>query len=151
MCCSRCHQKKSIAVLFLIAVVLAFACLVLLNMLHEAKSKNPKLIMHHMTDPNSKCEPTKCMSENIELFISPKDRVGNLDTVTQTLKFMLQNVEDDNPEFIDFVRSLIKFPTGQAINLNDKHRKDFSQVNQSSVVDNVLKHRRNGFFIEAGR
>jgi FkbM family methyltransferase len=69
----------------------------------------------------------------------------------ETIKFMLKETEEDDPELIRFVKSLIQRPASEdKRNLNDKTRKDFSQIGQSKYIDSLLNSKRNGFFVEAG-
>jgi len=71
--------------------------------------------------------------------------------IFQTIKFSLKETEEDDPELIRFVKSLIQHPASEdKRNLVEKNKKDFSQVGQSKYIDSVLNSKRNGFFIEAG-
>jgi hypothetical protein len=92
----------------------------------------------------------KCYKERVQVTFTPCDLVGEIGTIVKTLQFMLKDVEQDDSDLIDFVRTLIKPPSKQPINLNDKNRSDFSQIGQSGVMDSALGSKRNGFFIEAG-
>ncbi len=68
----------------------------------------------------------------------------------KTIKFNIKETNEDDPELIDFVRSLIKpQSTKFERNLTDKNKKDFSQVGQSKYIDLVFNSKRNGFFVEA--
>ena len=67
-----------------------------------------------------------------------------------TIKFMIDGVDEYDPELIRFVRQLIQPPNDRtSLNLKNMTRKDFSQSNQSSKVDTLLERQENGFFIEA--
>ena len=69
----------------------------------------------------------------------------------KTLKFMLKETDQNDPQLIDFVRSIIHGPSKEKLNLEDKSdRVDFSQSGQSIVIDKLLNSTRNGFLIEAG-
>jgi hypothetical protein len=64
---------------------------------------------------------------------------------------MLQEVDEEDPKLISFVRSLItEPPTNKNLNLINKNKTDFSQQGQSTYMDSLLGGKRNGFFIEAG-
>ena len=64
---------------------------------------------------------------------------------------MIEETDEYDPKLIEFVRSLIHKPSAdRKLNLIDKTRTDFSQIGQSKFIDNLLKSKRNGFFIEAG-
>jgi FkbM family methyltransferase len=64
---------------------------------------------------------------------------------------MLKNTDEDDPELIKFVRSLIQTPSKlNQLNLNNKNKTDFSQIGQSKYIDSILNSIQNGFFIEAG-
>ena len=80
-----------------------------------------------------------------QLLIDPK-------VIINTLKF--KDRDENDPELLDFVRSLIIPPvkpgSEKKLNLNNRTRVDFSQTGQSLIIDKLLSERRNGFFIEAG-
>jgi hypothetical protein len=101
---------------------------------------------------NSLLEPfvDACESDKIQITLTSRDVVSDPATIVKTLEFMFQNVNEDDPDFVDFVRTLIKPPTNLPINLSQKNRNDFSQLGQSHTIDKALKSKRNGFFVEAG-
>jgi hypothetical protein len=68
----------------------------------------------------------------------------------KTIKFMLKETEDNDPELIKFVRSLVHQPSKKIYNLVNKRKNDFSTFGQSAYVDSILNSKQNGFFIEAG-
>jgi FkbM family methyltransferase len=71
--------------------------------------------------------------------------------IFETIKFSIKETDEDDPELIKFVKSLIQLPASEdKRNLVEKNKKDFSQVGQSKYIDSVLNSKRNGFFIEAG-
>jgi FkbM family methyltransferase len=86
------------------------------------------------------------------LHVSNEQELIDKQILFETIKFMLKETEEDDPELIRFVRSkLIKSPEWHIkINLNNKTRKDFSQIGQSKYIDSLLNSKRNGFFVEAG-
>ncbi|XP_023933267.1 protein Star-like [Lingula anatina] len=56
-----------------------------------------------------------------------------------------------DPRLLEFVRrKLLYTPSRRPRNLKRPKAIDYSQNGQSSLVDQVLHHRRNGFFVEAG-
>jgi FkbM family methyltransferase len=64
---------------------------------------------------------------------------------------MLQEVDEEDPELVSFVKSLIIEPqSNKKLNLVIKNKTDFSQIGQSKYIDTLLGRKRNGFFIEAG-
>lgn len=71
--------------------------------------------------------------------------------IFKTMKYIMEEKDEYDPELIDFVRSLIVKPSrfGQ-INLNNKDKNDFSQLGQSEYFDKLLGQKRNGFFVESG-
>ena len=69
----------------------------------------------------------------------------------RTIKFMIEETDELDPKLVEFVRSIIHKPIERKkLNLQQKQRKDFSQIGQSKFIDEKLNSRRNGFFIEAG-
>jgi len=72
------------------------------------------------------------------------------ETLFQTMKFMIKETNELDPELIKFVKSLIIPPSTEPINLTKKNQKDFSQIGQSKFIDTQLGSRKGGFFIEAG-
>ena len=72
------------------------------------------------------------------------------ETIIKTLYFMLEEVDESDPRLVEFVKQLIEPPSSQPLNLTEPKRKDFSQMGQSKIIDDLLGSKRNGFFIEAG-
>ncbi len=68
----------------------------------------------------------------------------------KTLKFMVKDVDEYDPELVEFVRTLIKPPSKLPLNLINKNAEDYSQLGQSTYMNTLLKSKRNGFFIESG-
>jgi hypothetical protein len=68
----------------------------------------------------------------------------------KTLKFMVKDVDEYDPELIEFVRTLIKPPSKLPLNLINKNAEDYSQLGQSSYMNTIFNSKRNGFFIESG-
>jgi FkbM family methyltransferase len=85
------------------------------------------------------------------LHVSKEQDLIDKKILFQTIKFMLKETEEDDPELIKFVKSLINVPDWKReINLYNKNRKDFSQIGQSKYIDSLLDSKKNGFFVEAG-
>ena len=92
-------------------------------------------------------------NEGLKEILESSDEQRLLDEsiLMQSIKFMLQDTDEYDPKLIDFVRSIIHYPSkNKLINLNNKKRTDFSQIGQSRFIDQLLGSKRNGFFIEAG-
>ena len=76
--------------------------------------------------------------ENIEQISNDQDLIDEK-ILFQTMKFMLKNTDQDDPELIKFVRSLIQTPSKlNQLNLNNKNKTDFSQIGQSKYIDSIL-------------
>ncbi len=60
--------------------------------------------------------------------------------------------KDDDPRFVQYIRQYwIIGPSKEEYNLsNNTKNKDFSQVGQPIFVDEILKNKENGFFVECG-
>ncbi len=71
-------------------------------------------------------------------------------TLMKTLKFMVKDVDEYDPELIEFVRSLVKPPSKLPLNLKNQNAEDYSQLGQSSYMNTIFKSKKNGFFIESG-
>ena len=85
------------------------------------------------------------------LNVSEDQLLIKKETLIKTLQFMLQEVDEEDPKLIKFVRSLItEPPTNKELNLDNKMKTDFSQMGQSKYIDSILNYKRGGFFIEAG-
>jgi FkbM family methyltransferase len=86
------------------------------------------------------------------LHVSNEQELIDKQILFQTIKFMLKETEEDDPELIQFVRSSLIKPPGKntMFNLNNKKKTDFSQIGQSKYIDSLLNSKRNGFFVEAG-
>lgn len=86
-----------------------------------------------------------------EIFkVSKEQNLVKSEVLIKTLKFMIQEVDEEDPKLIEFVRTLINTPSTKPLNLSIKNRKDFSQIGQSAYMDQLLQAKRNGFFVEAG-
>lgn len=70
--------------------------------------------------------------------------------LTKTMEFMINEVDEEDPELVEFVKSLIHKPKKLPINLSVLNITDFSQIGQSQFIDSLLNKTRNGFFIESG-
>ena len=70
-------------------------------------------------------------------------------TLIKTVKYMIEDRDEYDPELVAFVRSLILTPQTKRSQYSKK-RADFSQMGQSLYIDQLLNSKRNGFFIESG-
>lgn len=96
-------------------------------------------------------EELKSLFDEVVFNVSEIQKLVPQDVLIKTLKFSLQEVDEYDDEYVEFVRGLIKAPAkGKPLNLTIKNKSDFSQVGQSKFIDELLKSKRNGFFIEAG-
>ena len=61
----------------------------------------------------------------------------------------LPTTSEDDPQLIEFVKSLLKPPSNEAYNFHGDGDiyGDYSQEGQSSYVDEILSYRTNGFYI----
>lgn len=82
--------------------------------------------------------------------VSSEQLLFDPNVILQALRFMIQETPADDPKLIEFVKTLIVPPSKKPLNLTESNKKEFSQMDQSSYIDKVLKEQRNGFFIEAG-
>jgi len=56
-----------------------------------------------------------------------------------------------DPRLLNYIRSLISQQSSKRPRtLAERHKKDFSQIGQSALVDKLLSGRRAGFFVECG-
>ena len=60
------------------------------------------------------------------------------------------NFTDDDPNLLNYIRSMTSQQGPGGRHLSDPSRVDFSQIGGSQFVDTLLKQRRNGFFLECG-
>ena len=69
--------------------------------------------------------------------------------IEETTKFASRNVEEDDPELIQFVKKLIKPPSNMKYNFENpnKPNNDYSQDGQSVYIDKLLIKRSDGFYI----
>ncbi|CAF0718045.1 unnamed protein product [Brachionus calyciflorus] len=86
-----------------------------------------------------------------EIFkVSQQQHKIKPEILIETIRFMIQEVDELDPKLIEFVKKLIAPPSNKPINLADKKRKDFSQSGQSIYIDELLGKMQNGFVVEAG-
>ena len=109
-------------------------------------------------EPTLKCPKTPQITHELtllnEIFTCSDEQLLIGKTILlKTISFMIKETDEYDPDLIEFVRSLIHSPLSsqkRQLNLTKKTKKDFSQIGQSKWIDNVLKGRRDGFFVEAG-
>jgi len=81
--------------------------------------------------------------------VSPEQKLIKPEAIVKTIKFMIEDVEQDDPELLKFVQSLIVPPSKGPRVLKNK-TSDKSQFGQSKYIDSLLNKKEYGFFIEAG-
>jgi hypothetical protein len=74
----------------------------------------------------------------------------NPQIIIKTLKFQRDEVDEYDKELIEFVRSLIVPPSKKELNIYHKGSIYFSQIGQDKYMDELLKQKEFGFYIEAG-
>lgn len=106
--------------------------------------------------PHNEMKATSC---KLDAFIqsisniSDEQQLIDIDILTTTIQFMIEERTEDDPELVEFVRSLIVSPKSDLplkldnMDMTNAHR---SQFGQSEIIDDLLKAKRDGFFIEAG-
>jgi FkbM family methyltransferase len=135
-------QKKIILFSALIAIIIIYGLLINYN------SKNV-LIITNNNNYNNDSFDNEIWNEIIH--VSNEQELINKQILFKTIKFMLKETEEDDEELIKFVKSLINVPNWNSErNLNNKNKKDFSQIGQSKYIDSLLGSKMNGFFVEAG-
>lgn len=134
------HSNRTL-VLILVAVLLG-AILFL-----QKKNITMITVMEKITNDDSS---TMDIFANV-LRQSDEQRLIDKRVIMKTAQFMIEERDENDPELIEFVRSLIVMPDrSKKLNLNNKNRNDFSQMGQSAFIDDMLGHKRDGFFLEAG-
>jgi FkbM family methyltransferase len=132
-------QKKIILFSAIITIIIIFT-------LFNYDSKNVLIITNNNYNNDSF---DKIWNEI--LHVSNEQELINKQILFKTIKFMLKETEEDDEELIKFVKSIINVPNWKnEINLNNKNKKDFSQIGQSKYIDSLLNSKMNGFFVEAG-
>jgi FkbM family methyltransferase len=132
-------QKKITLILIIISVIIIYT-------LFNYDSKNVLIITNNNYNNDSF---DKIWNEI--LHVSNEQELINKQILFKTIKFMLKETEEDDEELIKFVKSIINVPNWKnEINLNNKNKKDFSQIGQSKYIDSLLNSKMNGFFVEAG-
>ena len=132
-------QKKITLILIIISVIIIYT-------LFNYDSKNVLIITNNNYNNDSF---DKIWNEI--LHVSNEQELINKQILFKTIKFMLKETEEDDEELIKFVKSIINVPNWKnEINLNNKNKKDFSQIGQSKYIDSLLSSKMNGFFVEAG-
>jgi FkbM family methyltransferase len=86
-----------------------------------------------------------------EIFeVSEEQKLIDKKTLFKSFKYMIQETNENDPELIEFVKSIIIPPSNKPLNLDIKNKNDYSQYGQSIIIDEILKSKRNGFIVEAG-
>ncbi len=133
-------QKKITLISIIISVIIIYT-------LFSFDSKNVLSI----TNNNNYNKESFDKIWNEIIHVSNEQELINKQILFKTIKFMLKETEEDDEELIKFVKSLINVPNWNSErNLNNKNKKDFSQIGQSKYIDSLLGSKMNGFFVEAG-
>ena len=73
-----------------------------------------------------------------------RDNIGHFEANMHTMK-------QDDPRLVEYIRRFwIRKPSTRPRKLSSPSTTDFSQYGQSYLVDDLLKRRKNGFFVELG-
>ncbi len=69
--------------------------------------------------------------------------------IRKTKEFADQLSKAEDPDLVEFVRTLLVTPFPEASrNLTNKSKVDHSQIGQSLEVDKLLQSKQNGFYVE---
>lgn len=134
---STCRMKTGFQLLFLIAVLFLICYFNINNIRNHA-------VMSYVKQ------------ETVDEFIksvfeaSDEQMLYDSNVLLKTLQFIIQDVDEEDPNLLEFVRSLIRKPSNGALNLESKNKKDQSIANLSQYIDTILEHKENGFFLEVG-
>ena len=129
------------------------------ELIKNLRSEGVKCINLNLDSPRIEKIPNEESKTEFEAFklllkdileASDEQLLIKKETIIKTLYFMLEEVDEEDPRLIEFVKQLIEPPSTQKLNLTEAKRKDFSQLGQSTLIDKLLGSKRNGFFIEAG-
>ncbi|CAF0748715.1 unnamed protein product [Brachionus calyciflorus] len=158
--------------LFFFVITFLFSFLLLIIYVNNYSGFESKKIVNQQRPdeknyaPRSKevLQPTsvslRCPSVN-EIFLHDKawSEIFNVsnhqskikpEIIIETIRFMIQEIDELDPKLIEFVKKLIDPPSDKPINLADMKLKDFSQSGQSIYIDELLGKMQNGFVVEAG-
>lgn len=126
--------------------LIIFILFVFLQIIKHRKSMN---LCNNFFIPNSNL--TSCfLNEWKEIFNGSKhQKLIKPEILIKTAKFMIEERKEEDQELIKFVSSLIRHPKNEKINIYSK-KMDYSAYKQSEVIDNLLKSKRDGFFVEVG-
>ena len=120
-------------------------------------SLNNYLIRQELCEPDKSCSTNSTESELNLIFESffkqsEEQLLVNRLVLLKTMRYMMEERDELDPELVAFVRSLIVPPPAVKgkPNLEKKDRTDFSQIGQSKYIDSLLGSKTNGFFIESG-
>ena len=137
---------KNIKKIFIVVIIAPYI-LVLQVMLNEKRIKNDLKFIGNITDQQKVIND---LWEEI-LTVSEDQLLVKKETLIKTIQYMIQEIDEEDPKLVSFVRSLITEPRfNSKLNLINKNKTDFSQIGQSKYMDSLLESKRNGFFIEAG-
>lgn len=142
------NSKMSNKFLFLFLFNLIFLTMILLAKINDS------VISNFVRSLSSSCSiENDCFSDLWkDIFnVSKYQKLIRQDVLIKTAKFMIQERVENDEELISFVKSLINKPERKKFSSSKfKEKFDFSEYNQSKIIDEILKSKKNGFFVEAG-
>ena len=122
--------------------------------LNEIKISNTVEIRETNTSNNLDLNKDSNLEEIFQDFFNQTSdqRLFSKATIFRTMRYMMEERNEYDPELVAFVRSLIAPPPPKSkkLNLHVKGKTDFSQIGQSKYIDKLLESKKNGFFIESG-
>jgi len=112
----------------------------------SATTPEPSVILPKVTEPSVSVPSQSAITE---------PSVSSQSVILSTAESLyamygVGNFADDDPNLLNYIRSMTSQQGPGGRNLSDPSRVDFSQVGGSRFVDSLLKQRRNGFFVECG-
>lgn len=102
-------------------------------------------VIYNLSSPKLSYEPFKSFWN--ELDASDEQILVNQTILSKTFQFMIDDIEEDDPMLVSFVKSLVIQPSSN-VDLNKFPNK--SPDGLSERYDKILKSKYNGFLVEAG-
>ena len=116
--------------------------------LFNISSNEPNTTKNHINEINKNCLVKifdRFFNQSSEQQLIPKE------IILKTMRFMMEERDEYDPELVAFVHSLIiRPPKSKKLNLSKNGISDYSQTGQSIYFDKLLGEKKNGFFIESG-
>ncbi len=151
------HYNINYIYLFLFTILLLF------YFFHSKNNNNIQVCTNQIVSSSSSTKLAQEIKNNKEtndisndLFwreifeVSEEQKLIDKKILFKSFKFMIQETNENDPELIQFVKSIIIPPSNKPLNLDIKNKNDYSQYGQSIIIDEILKSKRNGFIVEAG-